>query len=187
MSAFKKIIKKYRNYFFKKKTGNIIRQKRVVNYHDAKNIGLIYDASHEENYMAITEITRRLQFDNKTVYSLGFFRQKKKPEYCFPKLIFGFFSSRDFTWSFEVKSNFAHEFIQTEFDILIDLSPSGIFHTKYVAALSKAKYKVGIYSKEYFFIYDLLLDVNENIPLEKVIDHSLHYLKTINNQKAYAK
>jgi len=187
VSVFKKIIKKYRNYFFKKKRKNISRQKKVINYYDAKNIGMIYDASYEDNYNAITEITRRLQLDNKKVYSLGFVSQKKKPEYCFPKLIFGFFTSRDFTWNLEAKSNFINEFIQTEFDVLIDLSPSDIFHTKYVAGLSKAKYKVGIYSKEYFHIYDLLLDVNENISLEELIDHSLHYLKTINNQKEYAK
>ena len=187
MSALKKIIKKYRDYFFKKKRRNISRQKKVINYYDAKNIGLIYDASYEENYLLITEITRILQLDDKKVCSLGFVRQKKTPEHCFPKLIFGFFSSQDFTWNLEAKSNFVNEYIKTEFDILIDLSPSDIFHTKYVTGLSKAKYKVGIYSKEYFYIYDLLLDVNENISLEALIEHSLHYLKTINNQKEYAK
>jgi len=185
VSVFQKIKKIYRNYFFKKRLKKVARQKKVINYFDAKNIGLLYDASIEENYLQITDLTRQLQKDGKKVISLGFVRQKKRPDYCFPKLIFGFFSARDFTWNYKPKINFVDTFINKEMDIIIDFSPDDIFHTKFISGLSKATYKIGIYSKEYYHLYDLLIDVNyQTSSLEEIIEHTMHYLKTINTIKA---
>jgi len=184
--VFKNIKKKYRNYFFRKATRKLIRQKKVVNYYEAKNIGIIYDASQEENYMLISNLTKELQLSGKRVNTLGYIRQKKRPHYSFPRLIFGFFFRRDFTWNYKPKSIFVKDFLETEFDILIDISPEEIFFTKYVSGLSRAKYKVGIFSANYFNIYDLMIEVDDSCSLEECIGHSLHYLKNLNIQKTYA-
>jgi len=183
VSVFNKIKKKYRNYFFRKEIGKINRKKKVINYIEAKDIGIIYDASSEENYLLIANLTRELQKDGKKVNTLGYIRQKKRPQYSFPRLILGFFSMQDFTWNYKSRSNFINEFLERNFDILLDLSPADIFFAKYIAGLTKATYKAGIYDREYFHIYDLLIDVNESCSLEERIEHSLHYLKTINSQK----
>jgi len=177
---------KYRNYFLRKETKKITRQKKVVNYFDAKSIGIIYDASKEENYLFITGFTKDLQQDGKKVSTLGFVRQKKKPEYSFPKLIFGFFSAGDFGWNYKYQSNFIKDFVDSDFDILLDFSTEDIFFTKYIAGLSKARYKVGAFSYDYYKIYDLLINVSKSCSLEELMEHSLHYLKTINSQKTYA-
>ncbi len=186
MSAIKKIKEKYRKFFFRRELKKITRHKKVINYFDAKNIGIIYDASIEENYLLITSFTKELQQEGKKVNTLGYIRQKKKPEYSFPKLIFGFFSSEDFKWNYKYKSNYVKEFVESEFDILIDFSPDDIFLAKYVAGLSKACYKVGTYSEDYYNIYDLLIEVSKSCTLEELMEHSVHYLKTINSQKTYA-
>ncbi len=186
MSVFQNIKKKYRNYFFRKATSKRNRQKQVINYYEAKKIGIIYDASKEEDYILIANLTKELQMEGKKVNTIGYIRQKKRPDYSFPRLIFGFFFKHDFTWDYKPKSNFIKDFLEKEYDILLDLSPEEIFLAKYIAGLSRAKYKVGIFSKDYLRTYDLMIEVDDSCSLKQCIGHSLHYLKNINIQKTYA-
>lgn len=188
MSVLKNIKEKYRNYFFRKRAGKVKRHKKVISYFEANYVGVLYDASVEENYNLTVRFTKDLQQDGKKVETLGYIRQKKKdrPEYSFPKVIFGFFSGDDFKWDYKINSNCIESFVNNEFDVLIDLSPNDAFPTKYIAGLSKAKYKVGLYSEKYLQTYDLLINVSESCSMEELAEHSIHYLKTINSKKTYA-
>jgi len=180
--VLKKVRKKYRKFFFNKQKKKNKRNKKVVNYFDANSIGIIYDASIEDNYNFITECVKKIQSDNKKVNTLGYIKHKKLPDYCFPKLIFGFFFAKDFKWNYKPKSNFVKEFIESEYDILIDLSPCEIYHAKHIAGLSKAKYKTGKLNNEYLHIYDLMIDISDSSSIEELYENSLHYLKTINKK-----
>ncbi len=180
------IKKKYRDFFIKKELEKVVRRKKVMNYYDSRNIGIIYDASIEDNYLFINNLIKQLQQDGKKVDTLGFIRQKNKHSYSFPRLMFGFFSPDDYAWNFKIKTNDLKVFVQTEFDILIDLSPSDNFYTKYAAGLSKALYKTGAYNTEYYNIYDLLIDVGDNCSIEQLAEHFFYYLKTLKNEKTYA-
>ena len=132
------------------------------------------------------DLVKKLQLDGKEVDTLGFVRQRKKPYYSFSKTIFGFFFKSDFKWNYKSKSFSVNNFINTEFDILMDLSPaSGSFFYKLIAGKSKAKFKLGRYNSNYY-IYDLLIEVDDYKSSEELVGNYFHYLKTIKSRETYA-
>ncbi len=178
MKSIKRII---RDYFFKKQLKKVNRNKKVINYSDADTIGILYDASKEDDYSYITLLVRELQKDSKKVKTVGYIRQKEMPSYGYPKLTFEFCDKKEFSLSFKPKKMIIKDFIEYPFDILIDLSPKDIYEFKYISGLSRAKLKVGKYGEKWNGYYDLLLKVGQNCSNEEFMKHCLHYLKILKN------
>jgi hypothetical protein len=172
-----------RYWFFKRASSKNKRIKKIMGYSQAKSFGIIYDASTEENYRRITRLVKDLQQDQKKVKTLGYINLKTMPEYSYPKLIFEFCNSKDFSFSQHPKTNNLKDFAAADFDILIDLTPSSFDHMKYVCAISDSRMKVGKYHEKYIDVYDLLLQLEDNSTQEETIEHMLHYIKMINNDK----
>ena len=153
-----------------------------MNYDQIKSIGVLYDATHEKEYTHVTHMVRKVQFDQKSVRTLGYVSKKQMPEYCFPKLTFEFYNVKEFSWLLKPKNPFIREFIATEFDLLLDFSTSDCFYQKYIASVSAARFKVGRRHNGHEDFYDLMLEVSDDYDLNQLIEQSLHYLKLINKQ-----
>ena len=54
------------------------------------------------------------------------------------------------------------------------------FETKYIALLSAATYKVGVYENNNLFYYDLMFKLKIQ-SLNYFIEHLIHYLELIDN------
>jgi hypothetical protein len=170
-----------KHWFLKRASSKINRTRNLIGYKQAHHIGILYDASNEENYRRITLLVKDLQQDQKKVKTLGYVIQKKMPDYAFPKLTFEFCNSKSFSLTQQPITSNIKDFAENNFDILLDLTPSKLDHMKYISAVSGSKMKVGIYDEKYLDIYDLLLQLNENSTLEETIEQTLHYIKMINN------
>lgn len=183
MSIFKTIREKFQYWLLARALKRLSRRKRTMGYRQAASFGILYDASSEENYRQITLLVKDLQQDQKKVKTLGLVNLKKMPEYAFPKLTFEFCSPKDFAWDYTPKSQSVRDFIAQEYDVLIDLSSAKMFHLKYLAATSGAAFKVGRYHDQQVNIFDLMLQVNDDTPHRETIEHTIFYLKMINNDQ----
>jgi hypothetical protein len=173
------------SYFFRREMMNLKRNRYVMNLSDAKTIGIIYDASEEDKYSVVSNFVRYFQDNQKTVKALGFVNYNRLPHYCFPKLSYDYFTKRDLNWYSKPTESRVKDFMNEEFDIVIDLCMHDCFPLSYIAGLSKAKFKVGRYDEKHSVIYDFMLNVNNNITLESYIKEVIHYLSIINkNQDA---
>ncbi len=183
MKIYTELIGAVRFWFLKRAEKGISRQKSLLGYSQIESIGIIYDASLEENYKQISILVKELIQDQKKVKTLGYFTQKKMPNHCFSQLTFEFCDKKCFLWNQKPGKQNVKDFINSNYDVLIDLTPSSFYHVKYLMALSKPQMRSGIYADKYVDLYDLMLQVDENNSLKQIIEHVFYYLKMINNDQ----
>ena len=155
------------------------RAKMVMGLDEADKIGIVYDASTAADYRLIAANVKLLQDLGKKVKCIGFVQQKKLPGFIHHHVNWTFCQKRDFAWNMKPKTHPMNEFVSDQLDILIDLSSSELFYTKYLAGISKAKYKVGKFNPEQIDIFDLLMQVPDDANVQELMDHIIHYLKII--------
>lgn len=168
------------NYFYKKDIAKVRRNRNIQNLADAKKIGILYDATDEKTHNIICDFVKYFQENLKVVKAIGYVNYPRLPHYCFPKLSFDYFTKKDLNWYYKPRTERIQDFINEEYDIVIDLSMKDCFPLQYIAGLSHSKFKVGRYGNRYSCVYDFMLDVNENITLEKFIKECIHYLSILN-------
>ena len=186
MNVLKWIREKLRSYFFRVEVNKRRRVKTVMGLDESRVVGIIFDASESADYSQVVSLVSRLRESGKKVRGMGFVRQKQKPAFIFDQIHFSFCQTRDFSWNLKLKSPALVEFTETEMDLLLDLSPSGLFFPKYLAAITNARYKVGNYHPDQVEIYDMMIQEKEPFDLKEFIDHCLQYLKIIKKPVTHA-
>lgn len=186
MSILKNIREAYRRFFIRRELEKNIRHRRLLNFDQAQSFGIIYNATQEENYTLLTLLVKDLQQQQKKVKTLGFVEQKKMPAYCFPKLTFEFCNKKSFQWNYAPDADNVVNFISEPYDVLIDLTCCDLFFTKYLAAISGARFKLGVYDDRYVDVFDMMIQVDDKCKLKDLAENTLHYLKMINNAQGNA-
>ena len=149
----------------------VIRQ--PIALQNATLIGIIFNASHYEEMMAAIEYSKNLGVFKKNIKLMGFVNDKKATS-SFP---FPFFTKSDLNWLKRPKCSQVDTFIDIEFDVLINLSTEVIPPLEFIAGASKAKFRIGLYTKTKLQHYDFLIQINENPSVEKLISNIENYLK----------
>ena len=119
----------------------------------------------------------------KRVKAIGFFNTKDTPAVAYSKLEYDFFSLKDLSWNYTPNNIYVKNFIDDQFDILVDLNLNDSFPLKYISTLSKAKFKVGKNSKWNSSIFDLLLEVESSKDLKYFLRNLDTYLFIINKKQ----
>ncbi len=177
---FGKIRSKIGQYYFRKEQRRSEQRRQMTNLKDARHIGIIYTLNNVLDYDRISEFVSQLQRDHKEVKALGFVRNKSLVSRFLPKLSYDFFSKRDVNWFYKPIHNQVKDFIEKEFDLLIDLSMSDNFPLKYIAGLSNALCRVGRFSEENTDYYDLMIDASPAMTTDDFLGQVRHYLTVIN-------
>lgn len=168
------------NYFYKKEIAKVKRNRSIQNLTDAKKIGILYDASEEPIHNVICDFVKYFQENLKVVKAIGYVNYGRLPHYCFPKLSFDYFTRKDLNWYYKPRTQRVQDFINEEYDIVIDLCMNDCFPLQYIAGLSQGKFKVGRYGSKYSSVYDFMLNVDASITHEKFIKECIHYLSILN-------
>ena len=174
------------NYFLKKEMLPLERKrKRVVyNLDDAHKIGVVYDATNRQTYEMTRNFVLYLKDRQKHVVSLGFINSKNPNQLLKPLLEFRYFNKKDLNWYFKPKGVEVQNFLDEDYDILIDLCIDKCFPVRYICGLSKAKFKVGTTGENSALFYDLMIDIDKKKTLENYITQVKHYLGIINKKDA---
>ena len=155
------------------------RVKSVCNVDEAKSIGILYDATSEENINKIKPFVSYFFELRKDVKALGYVNDKKL-SYCHtPKLQYDFFYQKDLNWFYKPQNYIIDNFVKRDYDILINLCDSSCIPIKYLVAKSIARFKIGMY-EENFDIYDLMIELKNKKSIQKLMDEIKHYINLIN-------
>ncbi|MEI6434076.1 MAG: hypothetical protein WCP32_04460 [Bacteroidota bacterium] len=175
-----KLRKKIGQYYFKKENSRVERQCQMTNLKDARKIGILYTLDDVPDYELVSQFVAQLQGEHKEVKTLGFVKNKNLVQRFLPKLSFDFFSKRDLTWFYKPIHKQVRDFIEREFDLLIDLSLYDSFPLNYISGLSNALLRVGKFSEENTDYYDLMIDLKPSMTSEEYLGQIQHYLTVIN-------
>ncbi len=135
-----------------------IRQPNQFSFEKIKTVGIVFDATNAEDYEIVKRYVVYLRDHLKKVKVMGFFSSKEIPALTYSKLEYDFFSTKELNWMGMPNSVIIRNFINEEYDLLIDLNIHDHFPLKYIAALSKAKFKVGKFNEDDTEIHDMMID-----------------------------
>ena len=170
------------NYALSQEVKSLRRNKMFLNLEEAKTVGIVFDATENENFELVKKYITYLKDLKKRVKAIGFFNMKDTPAMAYSKLEYDFFSLKDLAWNNIPKNIYVNNFIEDQFDILLDLNMKDSFPLKYVSSLSRAKFKVGKSSKWNSSIFDLMLDIDASKNLKYFLKNLDTYLFIINKK-----
>jgi hypothetical protein len=182
MNYIYKVKRKAGEFFLNKELSMFSRSRNFKGFTNSRSIGIIFNATDKENFELVKKYVVYLRECQKKVKALGYFHLKDIPDIKYSKIEYDFFSKKDLNWHLKPDSGQVRNFVNEEFDILIDLNLSNDFPLKYISNLSKASFKIGKYL-ENNLMYDLMIKVEEGKGIKYFLKHLDHYLLQMNPLK----
>lgn len=179
MGIILKIKEKIGSIVLKNKTKSN-RKRGVYNFETAKKVGLILNANNQATYETAREFMKYIQKFGANAASIGFVDSQEVLNFYSRQIGMDYFSKKNLNWYGKPKNPKVLDFIQMDFDILIDLSLKDYFPIQYIVAASNAKFKIGRFKKDKSY-YDLMIDISENNSLDFYIEQIKHYLSILKN------
>lgn len=180
MSFIHNIKNSFGSYFLKQEAKRLYRKKMFVNMQEVITIGIVFDATDQEDFNLVKKYITYLREMKKKVKAIGFFNQKEIPPMTYSKLEYDFFSAKELNWHNFPTSIYVKNFLEDEFDVLLDLNIYNHLPLKYISTLSKAKFKVGKKSDENNSTFDLMIEIDETKSLKYFLRNIDTYLFMIN-------
>jgi len=181
LKTIQHIREKYAKSFLLKQINERTRIQKPIKLVNARTVALLYYLPDEATYKIMESILGRLYELNLKVRVVSYTDQKFYPHYFIPKISQDIITGKDVNWRLQPQKPFIEEFINTEYDILIDLSLEDHQPLLYCAALSKAGLKVGRFQEDHELYYDLMIHTGPDETIDSFATQVIHYLSRINN------
>ncbi len=161
-----------KNYFLQRHLAENkkVRQKRIIALTQAKSVGILCEITNEDSYKDIFRLFSKMQEGGQSIKMVGYINDKEVPFYCLQQLSADYFSNKHLNWFGNPNMVQVQDFIQKDFDILIDFNYRYNAPIKAILAQSNAKFIIGR-EKKNSALYDLFIDKSPN--------DNLLYLKEI--------
>ena len=154
------------------------RQRQVFNLEAANRITILFDATKPKDIQRVKTFVNILSKGKELVTAMGYVNKKDKSFEHMSTLHFDFFSNDELNWYGKPQGMVIENFLQEEYDILIDLSLKEFYPLTYMAVASPSKFKVGRYRDD-VNVFDLTIDNKMDSSLYALIKEITHYLKRI--------
>ena len=118
-------------FVFQRELNTNKRNKSACNLEEAKSVGILYDATSEEDVKRIQPFVEYFFNLKKDIKALGFVNDKQLAFCHIPKLQYDFFYLKDLNWYYKPQNYIINNFIKKEYDILINLCDSTCIPIKY--------------------------------------------------------
>ena len=160
----------------KKEMARTHRDKKFNSFVNSRSIGILYMVGEEKDQIEFTAFVTKLKEEKKEIKALGLLKYKDIPHYCYPKISYDYITTRNINWMKKPTGEKVHDFINKEFDILINFDTTRNASLNYIAGLSHAKCKVGLFHEINKPIYDLMIDVQAGCPFQELGQHYINYI-----------
>lgn len=178
-----KMLEVFKNNYLKKflKSHKVLRNKQMVSLEKAKTIGIIAIITDEDSYKLVFSIFTKLQSHDRYVRLMCYIDDKIVPHYCLTQLKADYFCKKNINWFGKPDFVQMNDFLQIEFDMLIDLTETPFPSVQYILAQSKAKFITGTLPefKEY---YDLFIQVEYPNDKYEILKNIQLYTKKLNGE-----
>lgn len=156
-----------------------VRLRKGFNFNSAESVGILYKDTDEAFMNKLKEYASYLKsnFNISKVILLGFVDEpeKKIPAWQKHSMEFGFFSRQQLNWHQRPISGVA-DFIEQDFDILIDFSGGNVLPLNFVMKESRAKMKVGMRGTRTERYCDFILNMGNQFGMDKFVEQLNAYL-----------
>jgi len=174
------ILKNIKNVFYNSALKNAVKsskniKREMLNIDTAKHVGIIFNATKTNDVITVTRFADSLRKENKEVFILGYQDRKLKEE-TDNRL----FDNKNVNWYGIPNDGKIDLFQSLNIDILICAFEEECLPLEYIAATSKAKFRVGAFSKAKTNYYELMINIKEKKDLSLLLNQTLHFLKVIN-------
>lgn len=156
------------------------REVKAINIKNAQTVGIVYRGDNEEAKELVERYVKFLKDYNIKCKTIGYFDNDELPMYVTPKLEYDYFVKKDLNWKLESTSNDVANFIQKEFDILIDTTVEEDLVLRFIIKASKAKFKVGGAGYKNVDELDFTINLKEGEGLRQLMKGLDNYLHLIN-------
>lgn len=170
-------------WIIKWKQRGMQRDRKLVPFEEVKKIGLLFGIVSKEEFGMIQDLSQYLISKGKEVISIGYYPGKDLPDYCIAAKSGYCFNQRDVSFLEFPKTDFLRKYIQIPFDLLINLCQDDHLPLKYTATLSRAKIKMGITRGNDQGCYDITIQPEKKLSLDKAIENVFHYLLILNRKE----
>ncbi len=167
-----------------RKAGKVSRNKTFNNLETAASIAFLFDADNQENCKVVKSLIDGFVAKGKESQGLGMVSQDAMMGQYENSDSMKFFSQEKLTFfCFPDNEAAVQPFINSEFDILINLCPVETLSVSYIMGLSKSRFKVSPQLSQNLFA-DFILRFNESSVLdaEKIFGKVREYLAVMGKQ-----
>lgn len=149
----------------------------------AKRIGVLFKGDDPSHYVEVQHFMQPFKDEGKTAESFGYIDAKQTEEL----VNHPYFNKKNVNFLFMPVGNEVSYFLNKEFDILIYAHPDFCAPLFYLAALSKAKMRVGPILEnipEQVESFDLFLKFDKSNSISEMLELYLKYLKMIRSNES---
>lgn len=165
----------------KSRVKSVNRQMRAFNIKDVRTAGIILNASDIKTFELAQNFYKYLKSLNIDTWSLGYADDENVIKAYSYQIGMNHFTKKHLNWYNKPSNSSADQFIEKEFDLLVDLTMEEFFPLYYILGASKAKFKVGKFYENNSY-YDLMIDIDKSKKMDFFIEQIKHYLSLINTK-----
>lgn len=184
MELFKKIRLNIGKIILSKKVAGSKRKVSYSNFSMIRSIGIVWDASKPAEFASLSRFHQKMHEKKIDVMILGYFEGKNLPDQ-YTAIRYLRCIKRDEINVFNLPlSAESRTFIKNPFDVLIDINFDNLFPLEYIAALSMARFKVGLYDhKSTDSLFDMMMELKDPVDIDGYLKQVIHYLEMIKENK----
>ena len=180
MATLLENVQKYlRKRKIKKIRGNKKRILKLRELDEVKTVGIVFDASSEDLYKRSAHLVRHFASLRKEVKSISITNTDIIPAYADDTLSFNYILKKDINWYGLPNNKYVEDFINTEFDILINLDLKESSSLSFIVNTSMANLKIGINNNSEDIELDFMLEGIKDNDLSIFMKELLRYLEMI--------
>ncbi|GAO28742.1 DUF6913 domain-containing protein [Geofilum rubicundum] len=155
------------------------REVAAVGLNKVATLGIIFDASKEDNQKQIKEFIKSWPIGDLQFSAIGFIPDHKIENNYISDKTWSFFSEKDCDFFMQPKTESIQQFCNNKLDLLLVLDTHYHFPIEWISSMSMAKFKAGK-SGDYDASLDFMIDLQED-SLEKLLKELKHYLGQLNS------
>lgn len=183
MELFREIRNKTGMWLLAGKQRNLDRKRSFPGLTNIKSIGIVWDASRLEDFPVITKFYQKMQEKNIEVKIMGYYPSKNLPDKYTAIRYLTCLKEKDIDFFYRPKLAEVTSFINTRFDVLIDINFNKLFPLVYISSLSMASLKAGLTNDEpEKSPFDLMIDLKKTTGIEDYLNQIMHYLGMISSR-----
>ena len=177
MSVFNNIKAWFFYRFLKMNIDEERRTKKIFNMKTATTFGILYNIDLVTTNKYVESFVKDLQSKGKTATVLGYTDDKKAESNELMKL----FNKASLNWYKIPRNKEVDSFIAQPFDVLIAVHTTESLPLQYIAAHSKAKFRMGPHLEKAKNSYDWMIHSEQDLSIEDYLKQVTFYLNNINS------
>jgi hypothetical protein len=180
MELFENTRLKIGNSILLKRIANIRRKIFYSNIGQIKIIGIVWDASKTQDFSSLSKFYQKMHERNIDVKILGYYPGKELPNQYMAIRYLSCIRRKEINFFCIPVSTETNVFINTKFDVLIDVNFEKSFPLFYITSMSSARFKVGLFnSQSGESTFDLMIELRKPVSIENYLEQVIHYLEMI--------